>query len=623
MGRKDDLPPPLAIHSHYSLLKSTLKPSDIVEQLKIRENSAAALTDISSLAGSVQFIKELKAAKIKPIIGLELDIVDDSFIKDKNNTITRPFTILARNFDGWKQLIRLHNLSHSSESYYYKPRIDILKIANIATTTNDLLAYSGRPGSDLANSIFTDLTYNQVDENWEIKITAICRQYQEYFKDRFYLEICIDQKREYTKIIAECLRKVGQKLNIPRVFVNPIHFSKQLVNDCHLLLAIGAKKPLQQAAKFLQSDLTSREIFRSSNFEFSSPSVLEASDDELDSIKNIVDQCEIYDIISKPKLPIFECPSGTNEVSYLRELCRKGYKEKLLGKIDKNKTQNYVDRINYELFVVEKAGISAYFLIVQDYINAAKKRGELVGPGRGSSAGCLISYLTNITEIDPLEYNLMFERFYNDGRNSPGNIQYPDIDSDFMKSRRQDTIDYIRNKYGHDKVSHICTFGRLQGRAALKEVLRMTTNLSFDEINKITKPIPDESKIAEDLQEMREEDEEASIIRWSIENKKELQEYCRENDDGSLTGDLANQFAQAIRIEGIKKSQGQHASGIIISTDVLGNNCPMVHSAGGELIAGMDFKDLEAMGYIKCDILGLTMLDKIYGIKEMTTKVKE
>jgi DNA polymerase-3 subunit alpha len=237
-----------------------------------------------------------------------------------------------------------------------------------------------------------------------------------------------------------------------------------------------------------------------------------------------------------------------------------------------------------------------------------------------SAAGCLISYLIGITQIDPVEYDLLFERFYNSGRNTEDHISLPDIDMDVPAEKRDDIITYLKNKYGHKNVSQMLTFGRLQGRSAIKEVLRVREACGFSEMNEITKHIPDEAAISDQLQEMQEE--ERSIIRWALINKvNDLRDFCFINDKGELEGDYAEYFREAIDIEGTFKTQGKHAAGVVISAEELQKVCPMVNQKHGEeKIAGLEMSDLEALGHVKFDVLGLSLLDKVMYIKDLVSK---
>jgi DNA polymerase-3 subunit alpha len=337
-------------------------------------------------------------------------------------------------------------------------------------------------------------------------------------------------------------------------------------------------------------------------------------------LEEIYNQCEDYNILNKPMLPQFDCPRGLSEENYLKELCRVGWKKLLIqaGKVkDPDKKKLYADRFNEELNVIKGANLFGYFLIVQDIISYVNKQGWLSGPGRGSAAGCLISYLIGITQIDPIEYDLLFARFYNAGRNTADHISLPDIDMDVPGKRRDEVIAYLKNKYGHEHVSQMITFGRLQGRSAIKEVLRVNEACSFTEMNAITKNVPNESEISDQLADM--EDEDRSIIRWALINRsQELQDFCSINEKGELEGQYAEYFKQAIEIEGTFKTQGKHAAGVVISAKPLQQVCPMSRQKDSdEKIAGLEMSDLEALGHIKFDILGITLLDKLMKIEEL------
>lgn len=342
---------------------------------------------------------------------------------------------------------------------------------------------------------------------------------------------------------------------------------------------------------------------------------------------NLVDyiysSCEDYNILHNPILPKFDCPRGLSEEEYLKELCRTGWKNLL---IDQNKVSTeqskelYLERFKQEFEVIKNANLFGYFLIVYDIIKYVNEQGWMSGPGRGSVGGSLIAYLLEITKIDPVEYDLLFERFYNAGRNTDGNISLPDIDMDVPATKRDEVILYLKDKYGHDKVSQMITFGRLQGKSAIKEVLRVHEACSFAEMNAISNGIPDEARISDQLAEM--EDEDRSIIRWALINNSDiLSDFCKLSEDSNLEGDYAEYFKQAINIEGTFKSQGKHAAGIVISAEPLSKVCPMVKQKGSnEKIAGLEMSDLESLGHTKFDILGLSLLDKLMYIKEIVRK---
>lgn len=233
-----------------------------------------------------------------------------------------------------------------------------------------------------------------------------------------------------------------------------------------------------------------------------------------------------------------------------------------------------------------------------------------------SAAGCLISYLTNITMIDPLEFGLIFERFYNPGRNTADHVSLPDIDIDVPSDKRDEVIGYIKSKYGHDKVSQMITYGRLQGRSSLKEVLRVHKACGFVEMNNITDSIPDEAAISDQLEAMDEE--ERSIIRWALLNHEDdLRPFCT-IVDGKLEGDYAPYFDQAIRLEGTFKNQGKHAAGVVISKEPLNRVCPMSSQKNSdEKIAGLEMNDLELLGHVKFDVLGVNVLSKLMKVQKL------
>ena len=337
-------------------------------------------------------------------------------------------------------------------------------------------------------------------------------------------------------------------------------------------------------------------------------------------LQEIYESCEEYEIVSPPMLPKFVCPQGLSQEEYLTKMARAGYTKFVKPKVGKNKEkqQVYGDRFRKELQVIKDADLFGYFLIVQDIIRQVEQdMGCLAGPGRGSAAGCLISYLVGITKIDPVEHDLLFERFYNAGRNTGGHVSLPDIDMDVPGKRRDDVIDYLKDTYGYDHVSQMITFGRLQGRSAIKEVLRVNEACSFSEMNAITKSVPNEADISDQLAEM--DDEDRSIIRWALMNRAdELRDFCHITDNGTLEGDYAEYFQQAIDIEGTFKTQGKHAAGVVISKDKLQDVCPMIKQKGStEKIAGLEMSDLEALGHVKFDVLGINLLDKLMKIKEL------
>jgi DNA polymerase-3 subunit alpha len=384
--------------------------------------------------------------------------------------------------------------------------------------------------------------------------------------------------------------------------INPSYYCKPEDYDVHRVsVASGLKTTIREGKNSIYS-----KFFISDDYyiPYRSPSS--------DLIESIVDSCEDYDLIKPPSLPHFPTLNGMPEKEMLKQICRDGWRDKIIPIIrkDSSKKQIYLDRFNKELDVIDRANLFGYFLIVWDILNFIRSSGWLPGPGRGSASGCLISYLMGITTIDPIKYDLLFERFYNDSRNTEGNVSLPDIDIDVPSTKRDQVVNYIKDKYGHDKVAQICTFSRLQGRSVIKEVLRVNESCSFTEMNAMTKYIPDEAAISDELEKMDES--ERSIIRWALINRKQyLEPFCSMDENGNLHGDYAEQFDQAIRLEGTFKNVGTHAAGIVISSKPLIEICPVSN------VAEMEMSALESMGLVKLDILGVAVLSKLMRIEEL------
>jgi len=412
-----------------------------------------------------------------------------------------------------------------------------------------------------------------------------------------------------------------------------IYYTKKEDAPLHRILLCSAMKitlPKINAKIRSNSAFENQIFFESDDFFLKDQTqiaeILLSDVDSIENFEEIYNKCEEYNILSKPILPNFSTPNGESEEKYLKQLCRNGWAELLIntGKVkDSENEQIYLDRFIKEFKVIQTTDLFGYFLIVQDIISHVNEMGWLSGPGRGSAAGCLISYLIGITQIDPIEFDLLFERFYNSGRNTKDNISLPDIDMDVPGNKRDEIIGYLKDKYGHGKVSQMLTFGKLHGRSALKEVLRVSNACGFSEMNEISKAIPHEADISDQLQEMDEEDR--SIIRWALENNADdLRGYCFINDKNELDGDYAEFFDQAIKIEGTFKTQGKHAAGVVISAEQLNKVCPMVNPRSGEeKIAGLEMSDLEALGHVKFDVLGINLLDKIMKIQELIHPIKE
>jgi len=610
----------------YSLLDGLSQPRTITERCQEIGATSCALTDHGNIAGSVKFYTEMKKKGIKPILGCEIYICDqDPKIKTKENKDLTHFVILAKNYEGWKSLIRIVSESNQPDHFYHKPRLNIETLAQYCN--NNIIGFCGHAGSYLADKISVD---NQLLGDWKnIGIDQIGKLKDVFGKENFFLEAQLmdSANSPIQTVLTGAMRDLAKMTNTKIISTPDAHYCrKEDAVDQRVLLCNNLKTTFPEISRKISND---EEVplgcfFTSDNFHILSPEEMDHfhTEEEMENTKLVDSLCENYNILDKPHLPPFPCPDGANPDEYLRQLCRNGWRDKIANIIDKDKQQDYVNRIKYELEVLQGADLSSYFLIVQDIVNYVRKNNWLPGPGRGSAAGCLVSYLIGITSIDPIKYGLLFDRFYNAGRNSKDHISMPDIDVDVPINKRENVIEYIKQCYGADKVSQMITFNTIKGRGAIKDVLRVYGNISFDEMNKITKSIPDEAKIADDLQEMKEETGEASIIRWALENEPDkLKEWCYIDEKNELQGPLAKRFEQAIRLEGTKSNQSKHAAGIAISAQPLNTLCPMVYdSKNDQLIAGMEMQDLEALGIIKFDILGVAMLDKIMTIQDILSK---
>lgn len=613
---------PLHVHSHFSLLDGLSKPEQIADRCKEIGANACALTDHGNIAGAVKFYSAMKKAKIKPILGCELYICNnDPTIKEKDNKELSHLVVLCKDVNGWNDLIKIVSTSNQPEYYYHKPRLDLVSIEKL--NSGSLICITGHLGSTLADEI---LENNELKSSWlELGVNHVNRLKQ-IFNNYVFLEAQLIDKDNLTiqENLTNAIRQIGKQTDTKVICTPDAHYCrKEDAADQRVLLCNNLKVTFPDISRKISNDenIPLGCFFLSDNYHIPSQEEMRSlhTSEEIENTIFVSTLVEDFDILSKPKLPPFKCPNNLSDAEYLRELCRQGWKAKIANNIPQHDHHIYVDRIKYELDVLQGAGLSSYFLIVQDIVDYVRKSGWLPGPGRGSAAGCLVSYLIGITNIDPIKYGLLFDRFYNAGRNTADRISMPDIDVDVPINKREEIIQYIKDRYGSDKVSQMITFNTIKGRGALKDVLRVYGNISFEEMNNITKHIPDEAKIADELQEMKEETGEASIIRWALENNSDkLKEWCYIDNDGNLQGPLAKRFEQAIRLEGTKSNQSKHAAGIAISSEPLNAICPMVYDSRNEQkIAGMEMQDLESIGIIKFDILGVAMLDKIMTISDL------
>lgn len=636
---------PLHQHSDLSLLDGFSKPKKIAERCANLGYSAAAISDHGNLAASVEFVEEMKKKNLKSILGIELYLSNQhSTIKTKENASLDHLVVLAKNLQGWKDMLKLTKESNKEENFYRKPRLSREQLVEFVH--GNFISFSGHPGSQLANCLFIDQklcyraktvaeAYGYLFPDALERAVKLAREYEAIFgKGNFFIEIQLIDGENLASayVIADILREVSKITGIPCVATADSHYPTQQDAAYQRILLCSTLKttlPKVDISIAKGDDVSLGGFFKSNKYHIPTPEeMFELHKDYPEELENsllIASLCENYSILNKPLLPHFACPDGFDEKGYLRHWCQKGWDKKIVGKVKRPKKE-YADRLEMELKTMEDVDLSAYFLIIADCVESARKRGDWCGIGRGSGGGTLIGYLTDIIGVDPVENDLLFSRFYNAGRNSPGNISLPDLDIDYMTSSRELVFEDIRNKYGRNKTGQVATFGRLMGAGALKEVLRAMEACSFDEMNKITKFIPDESKISDKLEQMREAnpDEDVSILQYALENNsKDLAPWCQLKDNGELTGPFANYFKTAMKIEGTRKSMGKHASAMIICRDDLDNLVPMIHDKSGtELIVGVDHKKAEKLGVMKADVLGVKILTKFKMISDLVTSKK-
>jgi DNA polymerase-3 subunit alpha len=571
---------PLNVHTHLSFLQALSKPKQLAAQLANYDIKSAVISDFDLLSGCVEFFEECKKNDIKPLLGLKMYVRGRGYV-----------TLISQNKAGWKELMTLSSVSFNREHFTEdKPAISLSELFN----TKDILVLSGA-----RNSYLNDMNRTHIEE---LKANL---------KDRYFYQVEILKDSEQpTNEISICNQLGIKCVAAPRV----LYVNKEDAIDNTLLLAAHMSTTMKELPKkvvgtqyheILENDFSLRKYDDLNN---------QYSEELLQNTNLIADMCDEYTILNKPQLPVFPVPNGSIDIEFLRELCRDGWKKKIAGKIAVEKTQEYVDRIKYELDVVSGADLSSYFLIVQDYVNYMKHRGRLVGPGRGSAAGCLISHLVNITNCDPIPYGLMFERFYNAGRNTKDKIALPDVDVDFPVKYRHEVFEYIRAKYGIAHVAQVVTFSRMQGRGAFKEVVRLHGACNHYEADNISNNIPQGESISDKL----EEEGETSILRWTLNNDpKALEQWCTLNN-GVYSGDYAQYFEQAIRIEGTYKSYGKHASALVVSGSVLSDIVPMMREkSSDELMVSFEYEMADKAGAPKFDILGVNCFDKLMDINSL------
>jgi len=562
----------LHTHTEYSLLDGLTKIRELVKTAKELGMPAIAVTDHGTMFGSAEFYLAAKKVGIKPIIGCEVYVAKESRHKKQKGHGMNHLILLAKNNTGYKNLCKLVSEAYLT-GFYYKPRIDIELLRK---HSEGLIGLSACLKGEIAEKILND-DYNGAKE-------AALRFNEIFGQGHFFLEMQNHDLPE-DKVVNPKVLKLARELDIPPIATNDIHYLKKEDSKVHeVLLCIQTNKQLidpdrmkyKEEKFYLKSREEMEELF---NF----------CPEALDNTLKVAEMCEI-ELPNSLLLPDFEVPKGHDLNSYLRELASTRLEELIANnKLDGVHSEKvYRERLEYELDILKQMGFPGYFLITWDFINYSKENGIPVGPGRGSAAGSLVSYCLGITDVDPLQFNLLFERFLNPERKS-----MPDVDIDFCKIRREEVIKYVQEKYGEEKVAQIITFNKMKGKSAIKDVARVL-GYPAEEANRVTTKLYPPG-LGIDIKKALEESEELRNFKFANERNKEL-------------------FRFAERIEGTARHAGVHAAGVIIAPTDITDLAPVYVESGSKSpvpIVQYDKDHAEGIGLLKMDFLGLKTLSVI------------
>jgi DNA polymerase-3 subunit alpha len=561
----------LHLHTQFSLLDGACRIPEILNLANQYKMDSLAITDHGNMFGAIDFYLEAQKAGIKPIIGCEVYVAPESRLDKTSSAIDEAsyhLIILVRDETGYQNLMKLVSIGYL-EGFYYRPRIDKEILSQYT---------SGLIGSSACLKGEIPVLLQQKRFNDALKVADT---YLNIFgKDNFYLELQPNSIPEQ-KIVNEGLIRISKELNIPLVATNDVHYlTRDKAASHEALLCIQTQTTL---------DDPNRMRFQTDEFYFKSPQEMKnAFLDYPEAIKNtleIAQRCNLELDFSKIHLPKYDPPQGKTKEEFLRELCE----ESLRLRFD-NVTPVIQERLEHELKIIKDTGFMSYFLIVWDFIHYAKSQGIPVGPGRGSAAGSLVSYLLGITDVEPLKYGLLFERFLN-----PERLGLPDIDIDFCYERRNEVIDYVTKKYGQENVAQIITFGTMQARAVVRDVGRVM-GLSYADVDRIAKMIPPDPTIT---------------LRDALESETELKNLYK-NDPK-----ISKLINTAFSLEGLNRHASIHAAGVVIADKPLDNYMPLSKTADDQITTGYSMGILEKIGLLKVDFLGLRTLTVI----DQTTKL--
>ena len=566
----------LHVHTEYSLLDGSNKIKEYVKRVKELGMDSAAITDHGVMYGVIDFYRAAKEAGIKPIIGCEVYVAPNSrFDKELTGGDDRYYhlVLLAENNTGYANLMKIVSKGFT-EGYYYKPRVD-MEVLN--RYHEGIIALSACLAGEVARYIQKGL----IDE---AKKAAL--KYQDCFgKGNYYLELQ-DHGIPNQRTVNTALLSMSKELGIPLVATNDVHYTYREDEKPHdILLCIQTAKKLADEDRmryeggqyYVKSEEEMKGLF---------PYAWEA----VENTQDIADRCNVDIEFGVTKLPHFEVPAGYDSWSYLNKLCSDGLKERY-----PEEDGTLKERLDYELDIIRRMGYVDYFLIVWDFINYAKSNDIMVGPGRGSAAGSIVSYCLKITNIDPIKYNLLFERFLN-----PERVSMPDIDIDFCFERRQEVIDYVGKKYGAEKVVQIVTFGTMAAKGVIRDVGRVM-DLPYSYVDGIAKMIPNELNVT---------------IDRALQANPELRKLYETDEQVKVLVDMSK------RLEGLPRHTSMHAAGVVICPDSADEYVPLSRGSDGCITTQFTMTTLEELGLLKMDFLGLRTLTVIQNAVNLIKKDK-
>ena len=564
----------LHVHTEYSLLDGSNKIKEYVSRVKELGMNSAAITDHGVMYGVIDFYKAARAAGIKPVLGCEVYVAPGSrFDRELSHGDDRYYhlVLLAENNQGYQNLMKIVSKGFV-EGYYYKPRVDM---EVLETYHEGIIALSACLAGEVQRYLVRGL-YEEAKE-------TACKYEKCFGKGNFFLELQ-DHGIPDQKTVNAGLMRMSEETGIELVATNDVHYTYAEDAEPHdILLCLQTGKKLSDENRmryeggqyFVKSEEEMRALF---------PYAAQA----IDNTQKIADRCNVEIEFGVTKLPHFDVPEGYDSWTYLNKLCHEG-----LVRRYPDKHEELLPKLDYELSVIQKMGYVDYFLIVWDFINYARTHGIPVGPGRGSAAGSLVSYTTGITNIDPIRYNLLFERFLN-----PERVTMPDIDIDFCYERRSEVIDYVIEKYGKDCVTQIVTFGTLAARGVIRDVGRVM-DLPYNFCDTIAKNIPNELNITIDK---------ALIMNPELRSMYESDEMVKRLID------------MAKRLEGLPRHTSMHAAGVVISQKAMDEYVPLSRSSDGTITTQFVMTTIEELGLLKMDFLGLRTLTVISDAVKLVEK---